>query len=259
MFKYFRQKSKEKSLMKELAKDALTLELFKHVNENWHNVAILSSVSEEVTQNHLTEFFSIVEGITGSGNPIQELRKHICTYVLEYANYLTLVLTPEDKKVMFVKDSEFVSGELYEHLGEEGAKELTDKFKEYSFNYPKVSGDGLYEFANYYMAVLNFFMLGMDLVRIHFDDYNKVNTDKDWFWPFVIAMAEKSEYDHREKLGIPQILDQYSWLKRSLFIDQVLNEQNPLRAYEESLARLDKLDEEDALEELSILENNAAL
>ena len=257
MFKSFRQRSKEKSLVKELAKDPLTLELVKHVNDNWHSVAILSSVSEEVAQSHLTEFFSIVESITTAANPIQELRSHLCTYVLLYAEYLPLVLTAEDKNGMIVKDSGFVSGELYEHIGEEGTKELTDKFKEYYFNNPEASGEELYAFANYYMAVLNFFMLGMDLVRIHFDDYNKVNMDKDWFWPFVIAMAERSEYEHREKLGMPQIMDQYSWLKRSLFINKVLNEQNPLMAYEESLGRLEKLDKEDAFEELSMLKKNA--
>jgi hypothetical protein len=52
-------------------------------------------------------------------------------------------------------------------------------------------------------------------------------------------------------------MDQYSWLKRSLFINKVLNEQNPLMAYEESLGRLEKLDKEDAFEELSMLKKNA--
>ena len=242
MFGKFIEKIKARQLNKEMSKDPLNIALMECVKENWHEVTVLGSCTQEFTENNMLEFFSMVNTIRTSESPLEELREKICIAVMEYAEYLTLVITPTDKGQMLTKDSKFVTGGVNEKIGTKGTKELTDNFKEIYFNNPDVSKEELIEYANFRLAVLNFYVKGLDLVRIYFEDYNKVNYDKDWLRPFTVTMAEMKEYEHREKLDMPQLMDNMMWIRKSLFINNVRTEKNPLMAYEEALERLDIAD-----------------
>lgn len=81
-----------------------------NVKRNWHEVGILSSLPEEATQIHLSEFFSIVNGIFEADDGIKELRLKIVDYVVAYSQYMTLYITPEDKDLLFIKESPYVTG-----------------------------------------------------------------------------------------------------------------------------------------------------
>ena len=90
------------------------------------------------------------------------------------------------------------------------------------------------------MALMNFYIEGLDMIRIYLNDFNKLNLDKDWLRPFKIAMAEHAEYEHRKKLELPQIMDAHMNLKRTVFINYVANWANPLMEYEEAINRIEQ-------------------
>ena len=241
MFTKFFERRKQKALEREIVNDPLTMLLMHNVKKNWDEVGILSSLSEEATKVHHADFFAVVQSILGASNILEELRLQISNYVIAYSQHMTLVITPDDKPYLFIKDSPYVSGELNQHLGRDGTSEI-EKFKEIYFNYPSISPEELREIATLSMAIVNFFVEGLDLVRIHFEDYNKLNHKKDWLSPFKIAMAENAEYEHREKLGLDNLMDRTMWLKRSIFIQKVLTEPSPLMAYEEAIKKVDQID-----------------
>ena len=56
-------------------------------------------------------------------------------------------------------------------------------------------------------------------------------------------MAEIAEHEHRKKLGLPLLMEEMGWFKRSLFVNKVHDEANPLMAYEEAMKRVDKIDD----------------
>ena len=243
MIKRFLAKRKEKALEREMAKDPLVMLMFTNVKKNWHEVGILAQLSDEATEVHHTDFFSLIQNIIGADNVIAELRIQIINRVIAYSDNMTLVLTPEDKSLMFTKNSPYVTGEINQHIGQSGTSELTQMFKEAHFNHPEISPTDLTEIASLFMAINNFFIEGLDLLRIHLGDYNKINHSKDWLRPFQIAMAEIAEHEHRKKLGLPLLMEEMGWFKRSLFVNKVHDEANPLMAYEEAMKRVDKIDD----------------
>lgn len=242
MFKRFFERRKEKLLEQEVANDPTTKLIIHNVQKNWNDVGILSELSSEITEMHQSEFVSIINNILAADNVLEELRLQIMNFVVGYSQYMTLTLTPEYKHHLFTKDSPYVTGELNQYLGKNGTSDLTDKFKEIYFNNPSVSAQELRDFSSLSMAITNFFVEGLDLLRIYLEDYNKINIEKDWLRPFKIAMAESAEYEHREKLGLPQLMDSSMWFRRSIFVKFVLTASNPLMEYEEALKGLDKTD-----------------
>ena len=60
--------------------------------------------------------------------------------------------------------------------------------------------------------------------------------------PFQIAMAERSEYEHRKTLDLPQLMDSTTYINKSIFLSKVLNEVNPLMEYEAAIQRINKID-----------------
>jgi hypothetical protein len=240
MLKKFRQWRKDKALENVVKSNPIMQLALENVKKNWHEIGILSSLSEEATQTHLSEFFSIVNGILEADDGIKELRLRIVDYVMAYSQYMTLYVTPENKDLLFIKESPYVTGELNEHIGVEGTQNLTEKFREIYFNNPSVTSDELRDFCSLSMAIMNFYIEGLDMIRIYLDDFNKLNLDKDWLRPFKIAMAEHAEYEHREKLGLPQIMDASMNFKRTLFVNYVANWPNPLMEYEEAINKIEQ-------------------
>lgn len=217
--------------------DPLMGALLDHTKRNWHDVGILANSSPEFTQRQIEEFLTIVEIVKQSENPTLALREYLVNSIYVYSSFLTLCITPEYKGQMFTAESQFVSGELNQHLGDPKAKDLVPQFKELFFNHPDSSADDLQAIADFQMALFNFYILGFDLVRIHLGDFNKANPAKDWLHPYKIAMAEVEEYEHRETLQLPQLLEKIDVLNRRIFTQKVLTDANPLMSYEEFMEK----------------------
>ena len=143
MFSKFKHWLTEMALKKEVKSNPIMRLAFENIKNNWHEVGILSSLSEENMVIHHSEFFSMVNDILEADDVIKELRLNIINYVTAYSQYMTLCITPDDKELLFIKDSPYVSGELNEHLGLEGTQNLTEKFREIYFNNPSVTSDEL--------------------------------------------------------------------------------------------------------------------
>lgn len=242
MFKRFFERRKERLLEQELANDPIMQLIMHNTQKNWHEVGILSALSSETAEIHHRDFLLKVQKIMAADNILVELRKQICNAVIGYSEYMTVTITPEDKQHLFIKDSPYVTGELTQHLGKDGTSDLLDKFKEMYFNNPDTSAQDLRDFSNLAMAITNFFVEGLDLLRIHLEDYNKINYKKDWMRPFQIAMAECCEYRHRKTLDLPQLMDSSTYIKKSIFLNKVLDEANPLMEYEAAIKRIGKID-----------------
>lgn len=217
--------------------DPLTAALVDHTKRNWHDVGILANSSPEFTQRRMEEFFSVVEGIRQNADPVSEVRKYLVDSIESYSSFLTLCITPEDKDQMFIAESEFVSGELNQHLGDPRTKDLAPQFKELFFNYPDSSVDDVKYIADVQMALYNFYIVGLDLVRIHLRDFNEINPKRDWLHPYKVVMAEVSEYEHRKILQLPQLLDGIDVANRMIFTQKVLTDTNPLMSFEEFMEK----------------------
>ena len=240
MFKWLKERRSLKKTSAAMKDDPLMGALLDHTKKNWHDVGILANSSPEFTQRQMEEFFTVVERVKQSENPTLALREYLVNAISVYASFLTLCITPEYKDQMFTSESQFVSGELNQHLGDPKAKDLVPQFKELFFNYPDSSANDLQSIADFQMALFNFYILGFDLVRLHLGDFNKANPERDWLRPYKIAMAEIEEYEHRETLQLPQLLEKIDMLNRRIFTQKVLTDANPLMSYAEFMEKQDR-------------------
>lgn len=236
MFKWLREWRELKKASQAMKDDPLLGALVDHTNRNWHGVGILADINPEVTQRHLTEFLNVVARIRKSENPTLALREQLANAVYVYSSFLTLCITPELRGQMFTAESQFVSGELNQHLCDPKAQDLTP-FEEFFEQYPNAHTDDLQSVADFQMALSNFYAQGLDLVRIHLGDCNTASPKRDWLRPYKIAMAEIAEYEHREILQLPQLLEQMDMLNRRVFAQKVLTEADPLMSYEEFMKK----------------------
>ena len=236
MFKWLKEWRELKKASLATKNDPLLGALIDHTKRNWHGVGILANISPEVTERHLTEFLTVVERVRHSENPTLALREQLANAVYVYSSFLTLCITPEFRDQMFTAESQFVSGELNQHLGDPKAKELTP-FKEFFTQHPNAHTDDLQSIADFQMALSNFYIQGLDLVRIHLGDCNTANPKRDWLRPYKIAMAEVEEYEHRKTLQLPQLFEHTDMANRRIFTQKVLSDTNPLISYEEFLEK----------------------
>lgn len=224
---------------KQLENDPLMALLLEHINDNWHGNPTLAAMSDERKQGHFEALFQSLEDITSSDQPFVVLRERITGYTNMYAKNAVLVITEEEKELMFFKESSKVSCKLHKHLLDERAKELTSELEKLHFNYPDATLETARGTCSFMMTVSSFHMQAFDIIRIHLQDANTINPSRDWRTPYRIAMLELAEYQHREKLGLQQLCDSLDMAHFHMFTKFVLSEQEPLMRYEKYLNSLD--------------------
>lgn len=224
---------------KQLKDDPLVISLLEHINDNWHGNPTLAATSDELKLEHFEGLFQSVKDIRGSDEPIVRLRQRICHYTEKYSENAVLVITEEEKRLMFFKDSSKISCELHKHLLDERAKELTGELEKLHFNFPDATLGAARDTCSFMMTLASFHMQAFDIIRIYLQDANTINPSKDWRAPYRIAMLELAEYQHRKKLGLQQLCGDLDPLNFQIFTKFVLTESEPLMEYEKYLNKLE--------------------
>jgi len=177
------------------------------INEYWVNKhEIIKDFSSEFVRKQAGMMMGEVIKIATSEDPRMTNRKKLTDSVIEYAQYQVLVIDPppvEDPTGL--RGQPGISGELKPLLFELAQKEKSLIEFLHGVGTPKKWDDvwnpvlGRYRIAYAWTHLFN-------NLRASFNDVNYA-ADKDWYKPFVSAMCTWWEYQYREALAMPPVLD----------------------------------------------------
>jgi hypothetical protein len=166
---------------------------------------MVKDFAHEFVQAEAARMLKEVMRIVASEDPRMENRKALSQLVDEYARLQVLVLAPipEEDHTQF-RGQPGITGEMKKHLPLLAKNEswLKEILHGYQISTPEELWSLLllrYRQAWAWTQVLN-------AVRIDLDDYNTA-VRKDWFLPFVTAMAAAYEHVCRDALGLAPALD----------------------------------------------------
>lgn len=166
---------------------------------------MVKDFEEEFVQAEGTRMLQEVMRIVASDDPKMENRKALSQLVVEYARLQVLVLVPSpEDDLTRLRGQPGITGEMKAYLPLLAAHEpwLQEFLHGYEASTPEAQWSLLllrYRQVWAWTQVLN-------AVRMDLDDYNTA-VRKDWFLPFVAAMAAAYEHVCRGAVGLPPALD----------------------------------------------------
>ena len=173
----------------------------------------LKRFNDEAKQKIVTDFYTVVSELGKAENPFLTFRQYVAVYSAQLAELAVLALTEEEKAVMPYANNPYISGSLFRVIHK--AADHVEELKLLVWKEPDISVDELKDYCNTRSLVAAYYVNGLNLVRMEFDD---VDHEKDWFKAFQHAMLVWCEDKFREKLGMPSLLpDDLGGFKYSLF------------------------------------------
>ena len=210
-------------------------EIFHEHTQAFLSIPRFASLSDEFRNDLINSLYANFKNIELSTNPIMDLRELIASYVIQHAELQILCLNEIEKKEASYKDNPYISGALYKNIRQ--ASDYVDDLKDLKWKYPNISDDELISFCNSRCVVLQYFINGLNRLRIVYKDYDMT---KDWLLPFMTAMLIWEEDKIRKKIGLESLLlDGLDSLKYSTFLNFVINgEVNPYYKWEKAYGSL---------------------
>jgi len=235
MLKKFLERRREKKLIEEWRESSLGQALLIHTQE-YFNYPILGRLSEETQDVIKGNLMQQVMDIINAENPFIALREDIAGGVIVYTQFQILCLTEEEKTEYDFSENPYISGELYKNIDK--ADKYITEMDEYKWKNPNSSNEELILYCNSKSLVNLYYLNGINILRRDFGDYDD---KKDWFKPFIEYQLIAQEYLAREKMGLPQLLnDSIEYLKYSAFSSLVGNgHKNPLYEWEVALREME--------------------
>ena len=157
-----------------------------------------------------------------------EMREKIAGLAFEYASLQVLCTKDNDLDLGPFKCNE-LSAELHNHI--RAAVPACKELQEIVGKHENLSDTELVDACSTRCAVILLHLNSFNVLRAVYKD---IDTDKDWFRPFVRSMLIWNEDSYRKKLGLPSLLKgELDGLKHSTFMNMVTNgHRNPLFEWE---------------------------
>jgi hypothetical protein len=161
--------------------------------------------SSEFVQSEATKILQEVMRILASDNPRMENRQALAGLVVQYARLQVLVMDPDPiEDPTGFRGQPGLTGAMKARIPEIAS--LDPWLREF------LHGFDIHTFDDQWNMVLLRYRQAwiwsevLNAVRFDLDDYNRAVT-KDWYQPFIAAMAAAYEHDCRKALGLPSALD----------------------------------------------------
>jgi hypothetical protein len=170
----------------------------------YFNDTLLKSLPPQIKKQRIAEFTQRLARITASPNPFLTYRGELAEAAFSFADLQVLCLLPEEKND--VTDSPFISGELHKHIRR--CKEYQDDVAKILWQFPEFTDDELITALNMATVLHLYHLNGLNIARGLFEPRN-LDDPKDWFKPLVKSTLIFAEQNHRSKLGLPSLCDEF--------------------------------------------------
>jgi hypothetical protein len=218
--------------------------LHQHTQDFFSSKTIFGNCSPDQKQRITEAFGNIIAEILQVPNPLVvdvdyehfeigvdrlKLREKLAEMTYAYAELAVLCFVPEEMSNL--NYGPYVSGELSQHI-HRCARHSTELNRELSKD-PYITAQELIEIRDARIAILRYFLDGLNLVRIEYGDYETV-PEKDWLRPFTVSALICCENTYRKEIGLPSLLpDPYDAVKHFMFTSWVVDgAKNPLFEWE---------------------------
>ena len=193
----------EKKVESFITETEIGKKLYLHVQEYMHGngeTTMLTSMPEESRLEITNNFMADVLPILDSENGFKLMRETIGFHVLHYAELEVMGINEEIAQTMDRYKHPAISGELHHYITDLIPHcEWLSQFKEKNY-----SKERLIEIVNARSAVELFYINGLNILRLEFDDFN---TDNDWLRPFIKSTMISCEDEYRKKISLNSLLE----------------------------------------------------
>jgi hypothetical protein len=203
----------------------LGMALQQHTQDYFHSGQVLSWLKQENKEKIAQVFMLQLVAIRSSQDIGYALREKLAEYVLLYCQLSLLCLTEKEKAQHMFAGNPYISGELHHHI-EAAASHNEEMASTISQSDGDFDHEDLIATANTRSTIALYYANGLNMARIAIGD---TDPDKDWYRPFVEAMAVWEEDQLRNKLDLKRLVPgPIGALPYASFLDHVLaGERNP--------------------------------
>lgn len=189
----------------------------------------LAGLDEEVKKELAQQLTDHLLKVTESQDKIVANREGFGSAVIEMAK--AMVLLPKEhlpSQTAPLIEASKISGALYKHLDK--AIETDDKWSHHRKATPgEIDNDSI---LRYLYGRWRFFYEIHNVMRLQMGDGSK-DRDEDWGSQFLDSQLIWSEYEWRDKLGLPQLVDPLQAVRHSMFLQFVISARDPYRDWSE--------------------------
>lgn len=176
------------------------------IRRNWTtNQELTKDFSSGFVQKEAEAMLEKVIQIALSPNPIMANRQVMSDRMVGYAEAQVLVLEPPPHAdETGLRGLYGISGELKARLVEVAQKHKS--IVEFMHQFPDVkSWDDVWDPILFRYRISYGWAHVFSALRVELNDYN---SQRDWFWPYLVCMCAWEEHRIRESIGMPSLLDE---------------------------------------------------
>lgn len=203
-------------------------ELQKHAKSIFEGT-MLRDFSEKGKREFSEALYLQLMEIDRQADPFPAFRQQFASAGLAFANLEVLALKPEELIGMFVPP--YISGQLHGRIRDAAEYDgwIASVCEKSEF---RTDDAALYAAVQGQTVVNLYWVNGFNLMRAKYEP-SSLKAKPDWFRPFVRSMLIWAEYQHRERLGMPQLCEDLLALQHSTFANFVRDgARSPLAAWE---------------------------
>lgn len=169
------------------------------------NADMTQDFSREFVEEEAKRILQEVMRICASDDPRMENRKALANSVLQFSRFQVLVMEPEPAEDPTGYRGQYgITGEMKALIPALAVKEVWLREFLHGFEANTVNDQWNAVLLRYRQTWI--WSEVFNAVRMDLDDYNRA-TSKDWYRPFIAALASNYEFTCRQALGLPQSLD----------------------------------------------------